>query len=77
MEDLVYVGLDILYRVSIMYGWKSLDFHAKFDNKGETIAVIWSTGGFISGVFFDKRWKSSGKKWRKYDKDLLLSLKIP
>ena len=77
MEDLVYVGLDILYQGSIMYVWKAFDFHAKCDNKGETIAVIWSTGGFISGVFFDKRWKSSGKKWRNSDKDLLLSLKIP
>ena len=51
-----------------------LNFHAKCDNKGATIAVIQSTGGFIFGGFSDKPWTSSGK-YCKSDKYFLFYLK--
>ena len=51
-------------------------FHAKCDNKGATITVIRSSGGFIFGGFADKSWKSSGA-WCESDKDFLFSLKSP
>ena len=73
VEDGVYGGLWLFYLGS-SYGRKGEDFHAKQDNKGETITVIWSTGGFIFGGFSDKPWKSPGNKWCKSDKDLLFSL---
>ena len=55
---------------------KASDFHSKCDNKGETIAVIQSTSGFIFGGFSDKPWASSGKKLCESDKDFLFSLNI-
>ena len=63
--------LDLLYRGS-QDGWKTLYFHAKCDNKGETIAVIRSNGGFIFGGFADKSCKSFGD-WCKSEKSFLFS----
>ena len=57
-------------------GWKGEYFHAKCGKKGETIAVIRSNGGFIFGGFSDKPWTSSGNKWCKSDRYLLLSFNI-
>ena len=73
MEDGVSGYLEILYRGS-WDGWKGLDFHAKCDNKGETITVICSTGGFIFGGFPDKPWTSSDI-YCDSDKDFLFSQK--
>ena len=53
MEDGVYGGLELLYSGSRDV-WKASDDHVKCDNKGETIAMIQSTGGFIFGGFSDK-----------------------
>ena len=66
--------LELLYRAS-RDGWKGEDFHAKCDDKGATITVIRSTGGFIFGGFADKSWKSSDK-YCEPDKAFLFSLKI-
>ena len=65
-----------MYWVS-RYGWKGEDFNAKCDNKGETISVIRSTGGFIFGIFSDKPRISSGNKLYNSDKYLLFFLNIP
>ena len=70
-EDGVSGDLDLLYRGS-RDGWKTLYFHAKCDNKGETIAVIRSNGGFIFGGFADKSCKSFGD-WCKSEKYFLFS----
>ena len=48
LEDGVSGYLELLYRGS-QDRWKTSYFHAKFDNKGATITVIHSTGGFIFG----------------------------
>ena len=53
MEDGLYGGLELFYWGS-RNGWKESYFHYTCDNKGETIAMIQSTGGFIFGGFSDK-----------------------
>ena len=75
LEDGVSGYLELLYPGSLD-GWKTSDFHAKFDNKGATITVIHSTGGLIFGGFSDKSWTYSDI-YCEYDKSLLVSLKIP
>ena len=75
VEDGLYGYLELLYRGS-RDGWKASDFHAKCDNKGATITVIRSTGGFIFGGFADKSWTSS-YGWCESDKAFLFSLKSP
>ena len=73
-------GWSIWSFVALVLGLKvwmeGRDFHSKCDNKGEIIAVIWSTGSFIFSGFSDKPWTFSGNKWCKSDKDLLFSLNI-
>ena len=60
-EDGVYGGLELLYWGS-RDEWKASDSHYKCDNKGETVSVIQSIGGFIFGGFSDKPWTSSSDK---------------
>ena len=50
MEDGVSGDLYLLYQGSRDL-WKGEYFHGKCDNKGATIAVIWSSDGFIFGGF--------------------------
>jgi len=52
-------------KASLLYkatrdGFASLVFHAKCDNKGPTLMVIRSTGGYIFGGYTSQSWDSSG-----------------
>ena len=76
MEDEVSGDLEILYWAS-RDGWKGSYFHAKCENKGATITVIRSTGGFIFGGFADKSWTSSRLVYCESNKYFLFCLKIP
>ena len=53
VEDGLPGYMELLYRAS-QDGWKASYFHSKYDNKGATIIVICSSGGFIFGGFADK-----------------------
>ena len=75
MEDGVSGDLELLYRGS-RDGWEGSDCYYKCDNKGATITVIHSTGGFIFGGFSDKSWTSYGN-YCESNKAFLFSLKIP
>ena len=78
-EDGVSKDLELLYRGS-RDGRQASDFHAKCDNKGATIAVIRSTGGFIFGGFDNIPWTSSSdlnEGWRDRNRTFLFSLKSP
>ena len=50
LEDGVSGYLELLYH-GPWYRLESSGFHAKCDNRVATIAVVWSTDGFISGGF--------------------------
>ena len=52
-EDGVSVYFQLLYQ-GFLDVWEGGNFHHKCDNKGETIVVICSTGGFIYGGFSNK-----------------------
>ena len=49
----------LLYRGS-RDGWSSANFHSHCDNKGPTVTVIRSTGGYIFGGYTDQPWASNG-----------------
>jgi hypothetical protein len=51
--------LELLYRAS-RDGWRATDFHSKCDNKGATVTVIKSTGGYVFGGYADVAWASCG-----------------
>ena len=57
-EDRASGDLELLYRGS-QDGWKESDFHDKCDDKGATVIVVQSTGGFIFCGFANKPWTSS------------------
>ena len=75
-EDEVSVDLEFLYQVS-WGGWKGSGFHDKCDDKGATVTLIRSTGGFVFGGFADKLWTSSVGFYCKSDKAFFFSLNIP
>jgi len=52
-------GWKLLYKAS-RDGWQGADFHSRCDNKGETVAVGRSTGGYIFGGYLGASWNSSG-----------------
>ena len=41
-------------------GFAASDFHNKCDNKGATLTLIQSTGGYIFGGYTNQSWNSSG-----------------
>lgn len=47
-----------LYRASID-GWEGKHFHGKCDNKGATLTVIKSQGGYSFGGYIDSSWHSN------------------
>jgi hypothetical protein len=53
------VTLSLLYRGS-RDGFGAADFHAKCDDKGDTVTIVKSTEGYIFGGYSDQSWKSNG-----------------
>jgi hypothetical protein len=67
--------LELLYRAS-RDGWRATDFHSKCDNKGATVTVIKSTGGYVFGGYADVAWASTGQ-WQPSSNAFLFALQYP
>jgi hypothetical protein len=67
--------LELLYRAS-RDGWRATDFHSKCDNKGATVTVIKSTGGYVYGGYIDLAWASNGQ-YRSSSNAFLFALQYP
>jgi hypothetical protein len=67
--------LELLYRAS-RDGWRTTDFHSRCDNKGATVTVIKSTGGYVFGGYTDLPWASNGQ-YRSSSNAFLFALKYP
>ena len=67
--------LELLYRAS-RDGWRATDFHSKCDNKGATVTVIKSTGGYVFGGYADLPWASSGQ-WLSSSNAFIFALQYP
>jgi hypothetical protein len=67
----------LLYRGS-RYGFRSSDFHAKCDNRSNTLMLIETTKGFIFGGFIPVSWDSSSQ-WKSDNtkKSFVFTLKNP
>jgi hypothetical protein len=68
-------NLELLYRAS-RDGWRATDFHSKCDNKGATVTVIKSTGGYVFGGYADVAWSSCGQ-WLPSSNAFLFALQYP
>ena len=53
--------LELLYRAS-HDGWDASNFHEKCDNRGATLTIIKSTGGYIFGGYISASWHSNNIK---------------
>jgi hypothetical protein len=67
--------VELLYRAS-RDGWRTTDFHSKCDNKGATVTVIKSTGGYVFGGYIDLAWASNGQ-YRSSSNAFLFALQYP
>eukprot|EP00957_Ditylum_brightwellii_P139481 10630243-Ditylum_brightwellii.AAC.1 len=63
----------LLYRAS-SDGWSSSEFHDNCDDKGPTLTIIQSTGGYVFGGFCDTAW-SSDERDKTSPKAFLFTLK--
>jgi hypothetical protein len=68
-------NLELLYRAS-RDGWRVTDFHSECDNKGATVTVIKSTGGYVFGGYADVAWSSCGQ-WLPSSNAFLFALQYP
>lgn len=55
--------IKLLYRAS-RHGFRAADFHAKCDNRANTITLIQTTKGYIFGGYTQARWTSDNKYHR-------------
>ena len=68
--------LTLLYRAS-RDGWNSSDFHAKCDNKGETLTLVKCTDGYVFGGYASVSWKSGSGSSQSAPGSFLFSLHGP
>jgi len=68
--------LTLLYRAS-HDGWNSSDFHAKCDNKGETLTLVKCTDGYVFGGYASVSWKSGSGSSQSAPGSFLFSLHGP
>jgi hypothetical protein len=59
-EDGIHAEPELLYRAST-HGWTAANFHQHCDNKGATLTVIKTNGGFIFGGFISDPWVTHGQ----------------
>ena len=70
------VKLELLYRAS-RDGWRTTDFHSKCDNKGATVTVIKSTGGYVFGGYADLPWASISIQYLESSNAFIFALQYP
>ncbi|XP_062522752.1 uncharacterized protein LOC134197438 [Corticium candelabrum] len=63
----------LIYKAS-RDGFRAADFHRCCDNKGETISVIHTTGGYLFGGYTDVPWTSGGT-WKSSSQSFLFAFR--